>query len=373
MKFQQQWAAEIIRMANLKKRLKVISPAFFLITSLSIAFSAWTAPLKASAPSTYKVQQGDTLWGLANLFLEKPWLWPELWRNNTQINNPHLIYPGDVLTINYIDGAPVLSVKRNKTKLVLRPQSDKRVKAAPIDVLPWAALSPYVNRHILVSDDTYDVLPKLLGNHHGNVRFVSDDFVLSQSQDSANDQYQVVRKQSTIRNLAGDVLGVQVTHVADARVMEDSELHSSSLIQLIDSSQEAKRGDKLLLTSVTSQDDLVLQQASYQRGFIVGDLHDHDLLGRYDVAILDLGSSDVSAGTVFGLYASGPDIINDDEPRYANEQGSANGIQLFAQRLKQPAFKVGEMIIIQTFESASYGIITRASEGIKRGFIVAKP
>lgn len=367
-------AVKKLRMVNLKKRLKNAASACLLILSCCyVSFSAIATPLKDSAPDTYTVKQGDTLWGIANVFLNQPWQWPELWRHNTQIDNPHLIYPGDVISVSYINGEAVFSLNRDKPTLVLSPNSSRRVKTAPIEVLSWSALAPFIKQHTMVPDKTYEVLPQLLGNHDANVRFVTNDLVVSQRETPSNDQYQVVRKQSTIRNMNGDVLGVQVTHVANATLVPQGTSPNSWLVKLSDSNQESTRGDKLLSGDFVLEEDLLLQEATHQRGFVVGDLHDHDLLGRFDVVIIDIGKSEVSAGTVMGLYVGGPDIIDSDEPRYANEGSTVSAPNLFSQRVQQPALKIGEIVIFKTFEAASYGIITRAKEGVKRGFIVAKP
>src|SRR5687768_6490976 len=62
-------------------------------------------------PDTYVVVRGDTLWDIASMFLRNPWLWPEIWQINQQVANPHLIFPGDILSLAYLDdGRPVIQL-----------------------------------------------------------------------------------------------------------------------------------------------------------------------------------------------------------------------------------------------------------------------
>lgn len=73
--------------------------------NLHLVGDHWTAyypPDPSTFPAGAKVhiiERGDTLWDLAQTYYGDPYLWPQLWENNTYITDAHWIYPGDPLLI----------------------------------------------------------------------------------------------------------------------------------------------------------------------------------------------------------------------------------------------------------------------------------
>jgi len=100
--------------------------------ALVAPLSADTVDLKADHPDRYVVQKGDTLWDISTRFLKDPWRWASVWKINEQIKNPHLIYPGDVIMLVWVEGKPQLVVQRQ----------EKVAPAAPAEAAPPAAEAP---------------------------------------------------------------------------------------------------------------------------------------------------------------------------------------------------------------------------------------
>jgi len=94
--------------------------------------------IKETARQQYTVVKGDTLWDISGQFLKHPWKWPEIWHENSQIENPHLIYPGDLITLNFVGGAPRLTLTRN---LNLSPEIKYLPHVSADEVVPLAVIN----------------------------------------------------------------------------------------------------------------------------------------------------------------------------------------------------------------------------------------
>ena len=131
---------------------------YSLLLGLPAISTADTVAVKPDHPESYQVQKGDTLWDISGKFLQHPWLWPQVWEANPQIENPHLIYPGDVVYLQYKDGTPILSVARaGKDKsgryVKLAPTVRSYEKEQAIPTIPIDSIKQFLVRPLVVTDE----------------------------------------------------------------------------------------------------------------------------------------------------------------------------------------------------------------------------
>ena len=140
-----------------------------LILGLATSFVtvADVLTLNPDAPKSYIVKKGDTLWDISGLFLKQPWLWPKLWRINPEINNPHLIYPGDELRLVFdMQGQPMLV--KGKPELKWSPKVRTQLKDQnPINTLPLHVIAPFMRYDSIKTEQELAALPYVLGSDEG--------------------------------------------------------------------------------------------------------------------------------------------------------------------------------------------------------------
>ncbi len=118
--------------------------------------------VKPGAPMHYTVKRGDTLWGIASMYLKDPWLWPEVWVINPQVPNPHLIYPGDTLALAYGgDGRAQVSLEQAGALRL-----DPRLRSTPLDgaipTIPYNAIAAFLSRPSVMTEDEIRHAPYVL-------------------------------------------------------------------------------------------------------------------------------------------------------------------------------------------------------------------
>ena len=128
----------------MKKLLLGLVAGSLLATQL---LAADAGMLRPDHPDDYVVQRGDTLWDISGRFLNEPWKWPEIWQANPQVANPHLIYPGDRLTLVYIDGEPRIVLNRAGGGIVkLSPEIRSKALEDAIPAIPLEDINAFLSR-----------------------------------------------------------------------------------------------------------------------------------------------------------------------------------------------------------------------------------
>src|SRR4029450_8138628 len=129
-------------------------------------------PLTADAPDQYVVKTGDTLWDISKVFLRDPWYWPEIWYVNPQVENPHLIYPGDVLKLVYVDGQPRVTLAERPEGgggKRLSPQVRRGPLSQAIPAIPYDIVASFMGRPTLLDKNTVDTAPYVVAMRNDHI------------------------------------------------------------------------------------------------------------------------------------------------------------------------------------------------------------
>lgn len=336
-----------------------------------------TAPaaiVNPAAPKHYTVKRGDTLWGIASMFLRDPWLWPEVWIINPQVPNPHLIYPGDTLALAYgADGRPQVSLEQ-AGMVRLDPRLRSSALDSAIPTIPYAAIAAFLSRPTLLTADQIRHAPYVLAfrNMHQVAGSGNEVYIRNLTADE-NARYSVMHVSDQLRDPDdGAVLGYVGIYTATALVQRPG---NPAKALLIDPARETLQGDRLLTADQQEPANFMLKAPP-------GDVHGHilavvngtDLIGQYNVVAINRGSRHgLVPGTVLAVDATG-DTTLDLYRGGKNIGDTTNGVGTsFAPRVKLPDERAGTALVFKVFDRVSYALIVGASDAIHNGDVVHNP
>jgi len=200
---------------------RIIFPLLCAAATLfaSPAFSQ-SGALRADAPDTYTVQRGDTLWGIAERFLNQPWRWPEVWQiNRDEIRNPHLIYPGQVIVLDRSTGR--LSIGRVVTDQRLSPQVHSEPVAKAIPSIPLADIEPFLVRQLVVDDEDLAGAATVVATENQRVYTAEGDIIFAKGITPDAKNWQVFRPARPIVDpVTKETLAYEAHYLGEATVVD---------------------------------------------------------------------------------------------------------------------------------------------------------
>jgi len=325
-----------------------------------------------TAPMHYTVKKGDTLWGIASMYLKDPWLWPEVWIINPQIPNPHLIYPGDTLALAYgADGRPHVSVEQAGTVRL-----DPRLRSTPLDsaipTIPYSAIAAFLSRPTVMSNDEVKHAPYVLAfRDMHNVAGSNNEAYIRNLTAIQNSRYAVVHIATELRDPDDNsLLGYEAIYTATALVQHPGD---PAKALLIDPARETLRGDRLLSAENTETPVTFTPRApsAQVKGRIIDVVGGTELVGQYAVIVINRGRSQgIEPGSVLAIDKAG-DTVPD---LYRGGRNIGSSIDTtFAPKVKLPDERNGTLLVFKVFDRLSYALVVGASNTIEVGDIVRNP
>jgi LysM repeat protein len=319
--------------------------------------------LNPNAPESYVVKRGDTLWGIAKVFLRDPWFWPEIWQVNGQVRNPHLIYPGDTLRLVYIAGRPTIMLQRGDAARVL-----PRIRSQPLEgavtAIPYATVAAFMSKPSVLASEQISGAPYVLANRDMHVVMAEGDTLYVRGFSGpieVGTHYNVVRVGDALRDPedGNRIVGYDGIFTGAGHLTRTGD---PATLMMTESARETLAGDKLFAGGVEVPLDFVPSAPKVKTvGSIIAVSDGVTVIGQYEVVVINRGAGDgLAPGNVLAVFQAGG-VVRDTANR-----GFLNGMsRLAAAKVQLPDERTGTFMVFKTFDHLSYGLIMEATDVIR--------
>ncbi len=349
---------------------------------VSTGDAAATAKAQAAEEVTppYIIKRGDTLWDISNTFFKDPFLWPFIWKANTYIANPDLIFPGNKLVIPNLapieralqaEATPKEPIMEKKEAApVKQPEGLAGAHVAPKTaaageeppaggsriIMPEEQIYPIIDKYAMVSagfvsdEETKDMITG--GAEKGKSLFGYDDLVYVSMRDAENvkigEKYLVYTRKSQVKHpKTGKDFGKLIKGLGILQITAKDPAANVLTARITISFDEIEKGNML----TPYQEPTPIYHSSQKKtkdikGYILEVQDRRSINATVDVVYLDKGNADgVEPGDKFLVY---------EEPA-------------------KPGFPrkiIGELQVILVKEHTSTAVVQKSTEPMGKGSAV---
>jgi len=361
---------------------------FALAAMLTGIVIAQDVSVRSDHPDEYVVVRGDTLWDISGRFLDKPWQWPAIWHANPQINNPHLIYPGDVISLVYIDGVPQLRLRRGGP---VKLSPGIRVVDEAINGVPFDRIKPFIRDIRVLSPSEFEGLPYIVANNELRMTATVSDTTYARGLNARAGEEYVVARLSSIYDSFGDPaeirrvnppnhwewvriqnvwdhndhlfdptrpwdrkpknpIGYEMVEISRVRVTQAGDI---SVLDILQDRTEVKPGDFILPVSDMGYDKVFYPNAMDRvpEGLrVLATSGQKAGVGLYQIVAINAGSRQgLETGHVFSAFRQGLDVQDRSGYRWGSFSKEAE--------VRLPDVYDGLVMVFRTFDDISYGMV----------------
>ncbi|MCW8901324.1 MAG: LysM peptidoglycan-binding domain-containing protein [Gammaproteobacteria bacterium] len=334
-------------------------------------------------PERYVVVKGDTLWDISKRFLKDPWRWPSVWHINPGINNPHLIYPGDVIVMYIINGKPYITLDG---KAGVRPTGNQTPKLPPeikpglkvvklspsarvsgihkaITTISMTAIRPFLDRPRVVTEDMLDDAPYIVSSYEEHLISGTGNRVYAKNMENPISAYNIVRPgKPYVDPESGDTLGYEAIYLADARLVKAAEDDKPATLVVTKALREVLNND-VLIPYEQREEMFQFTPRSPEaniKGQIIDVFNGVSLIGQHMVVVLNRGEDDgLAPGHVLAVMKKGARV-------HDSQAWLFTGVDL-------PDERAGIMMVFKTYKNLSYALIMEANRAMSVNDRFEKP
>ncbi|MBU2289182.1 MAG: LysM peptidoglycan-binding domain-containing protein [Gammaproteobacteria bacterium] len=347
--------------------------------------------LAPTAPDEYTIKSGDTLWAISRLYLRSPWRWPELWGMNlTDIRNPHLIYPGQVLYLDKTGGRARLTTRRgggsgpgDTIKLSPRTRYES-LSGMALPTLNPSVIEPFLSEPVVVDQATLLTAPRIVAANDSRVLLARGDRAYARGEADAPlvetpgpiKTFRVFRNATPLVDPGtGEILGYEAAYLGKAQLQRGESTAKSSVdgkevvtvvpatIDIVAAREEIRAGDRLL-------PEPPRQLLSYTPRAPEQEITDGRIVSVYGNAVqfaaqnqvvaINKGTRDgIESGHVMAILKNGDTIID-----------KTGGTK---ETLKLPNERIGLLMVFRPFERVSYALVLEINDAPRIGDLLINP